>query len=71
MCSTYWLHNRINNIQIDNAKDIGVVMPLPMHNLNECSYNYLKTSDSLWQYSRDEPAVNNTGNLDNFLIKVF
>ena len=45
-------------------------MQMPMHNLNECSYNYLKTSDSLWQYSRYEPAVNNTGNLDNFLTKL-
>ena len=43
---------------------------MPMYNLNEYSYNYLKTSGSLWQYSRDEPAVSNTGNLDNFMIIV-
>ena len=38
----------INNTQIDNAKDINVVMP--MYNLIEYSDNYSKTSESLWQY---------------------
>ena len=42
----------INNMQIDNAKDIHVVMP--MYNLMEYSNNYSKTSGSLWQYYRDE-----------------
>ena len=42
----------MNNSQIDNAKDIDVVMPL--HNLIEYSNNYLETSESLWQYYRDE-----------------
>ena len=64
------MDNRINNMQIDNVKDIDVVMLMPMYNLNEYSYNYLKTSGSLWQCSRDEPAVSNTGNLDNFMIIV-
>ena len=39
--------NEINNTQVDNAKEIDVVMP--MYNLIEYSDNYLKTSRSLWQ----------------------
>ena len=44
----------INNPQIDNAKDIDIVMP--MYNLIEYSDNYAKTTGSLWQYFRDEPV---------------
>ena len=36
----------INNTQIDNAKDIDIV--IPMYNLIEYSDNYSKTSGSLW-----------------------
>ena len=42
----------INNSQVDNTKDIGIVMP--MCNLIEYSDNYAKTCGSLWQYYRDE-----------------
>ena len=45
--------SEINNTQVDNAKDIDIVMP--MYNLIEYSDNYVKTSGSLWQYFRDEP----------------
>ena len=45
--------SEINNTQVDNAKDIDIVMPL--YNLIEYSDNYAKTSGSLWQYFRDEP----------------
>ena len=39
----------INNIQVDNSKDLVVVMPL--YNLTEYSSdNYSKISRSLWQY---------------------
>ena len=48
--------SEINNTQIDNAKDIDIVMP--MYNLIEYSDNYAKTSGSLWQYFRDEPNDN-------------
>ena len=48
--------NEINNTQIDNCKDIDIVMPL--YNLLEYSDNYAKTSGSLWQYYRDEPNDN-------------
>ena len=37
--------SEINNTQIDNPKDIDVVMP--MYNLTEYSHNYSKTSGSL------------------------
>ena len=43
----------INNTQVDNAKDIDIVMP--MYNLIEYSDNYAKTG-SLWQYCKDIPA---------------
>ena len=45
--------SEINNTQVDNTKDIDIVMP--MYNLIEYSDNYAKTSGSLWQYYRDEP----------------
>ena len=48
--------SEINNTQIDNAKDIDIVMP--MYNLIEYSYNYAKTTGSLWQYCKDIPARN-------------
>ena len=36
--------SEINNTQIDNCKDIDIIMP--MYNLIEYSYNYAKTSGS-------------------------
>ena len=48
--------SEINNTEIDNAKDIDIVMP--MYNLIEYSDNYSKTSGSLWQYYIDEPNDN-------------
>ena len=39
--------SRINNTDIDNAKDIDIVMP--MYNLIEYSDSYSKTSGRLWQ----------------------
>ena len=35
-----------NNIEIDNAKDLDIVMP--MYNLMKYSNNYSKISGSLW-----------------------
>ena len=56
--------SKINNIQVDYAKDIDIVMP--MYNLIEYSNNYWKTSESLWQYRKDIPAVDNNGNIIDF-----
>ena len=52
--------SEINNTQIDNAKDIDIVMP--MYNLIESSDNYAKTTGSLWQYCKDIPARNANAN---------
>ena len=59
--------SEINNTQVDNAKDIDIVMP--MYNLIEYSDNYAKTSGSLWQYYRDEPN-DNLANSESFKFKV-
>ena len=59
--------SRINNTDIDNAHDIGIVMPI--HSLIEYSDNYSKTSGSLWQYYRDEPN-NNLTDSKSFKSKV-
>ena len=45
--------SEINNTQVDNAKDIDIVMP--MYNLIEYSDNYAKTLRILWQYCLDMP----------------
>ena len=45
--------SNINNVLIDNAEDLDIVMP--MYNLLEYSKNYRKTTGSLWNYYRDEP----------------
>ena len=56
--------SEINNTQVDNAKDIDILMP--MYNLIEYSDNYAK---SLWQYYRDEPN-NNLADSESFKFKV-
>ena len=52
--------SKINNVLIDNAEDLDVIMPV--YNLIEYSKSYRKTTDSLWNYYRDElndpPAAN-------------
>ena len=39
---------------------------MPMYNLIEYSDNNSKTSESLWQYCKEIPAVNNAGNIADF-----
>ena len=56
--------SEINNTQIDNAKDIDIVMPV--YNLIEYSDNYAKTTGSLWQYCKDIPARNANGDIAIF-----
>ena len=53
--------SEVNNTQIDNAKDIDIVMPI--YNLIEYSDNYAKTTGSLWQYCKDIPARNDNGEI--------
>ena len=52
--------SKINNTQIDNAKDIDAVMP--MYSLIEDSDNYSKTSGSLWLFCTDKLALNKDDN---------
>ena len=55
--------SKINNVLIDNAEDLDIVMP--MYNLIEYSKNYSKTTGSLWNYYRDE-LTSDTNNNNNF-----
>ena len=48
--------SEINNTQIDNCKDIDIVMPLD--SLLQYGDNYAKTSGSLWQYYRNKTDDN-------------
>ena len=59
--------SEINNMQIDNAKDTDIVMP--MYNLIEYSDNYAKTTGSLWQYFRDDPN-DNLADFESFKSKI-
>ena len=56
--------SEINNTQIDNAKDIDIV--IPMYNLIEYSDNYAKATGSLWQYCKDIPALNVNNEITHF-----
>ena len=55
---------KINNTQIDNAEYIDIVMS--MYNLIEYSDNYSKTFQSLWQYCKEIPDVDNDDNIFDF-----
>ena len=52
--------SEINNTQVDNAKDIDIVMP--MYNLIEYSDNYVKTSSNFWR-TLEMPLMNCEVNL--------
>ena len=41
---------------------------MPVYNLIDYSDNYSKTSGSLWQYYREEPALDNNDNIVNFSV---
>ena len=58
--------SEINNAQVDNAKETDAVTN--MYNLKECNENYSQTSGSLWRYYRDQPALNNDGNIIDFPV---
>ena len=45
----------MNNIKVDDTKDIDLVML--RYNSKEYSHNYLKTFGSLWQHYKDKPAA--------------
>ena len=57
-------NSKINDTQVDNAKELDVVMS--MYNVVEYTNNYTKTSGSLWQYCRNEPNDNMTHEAESF-----
>ena len=59
--------SKINDIKIDNAEDLDVVMP--MYNLLEYSKTYRKTRSSLWNYYRDELSNPLSSNSESFKYK--
>ena len=54
----------INNTQVDDAEHIDIIMC--MYNLIEYSDAHSKSSGSLWQYDRDEPALEANNNIISF-----
>ena len=59
--------SKINVVQIDNAEDLDVVMP--MYNFLGYSKNYKKTTGSLWNCYRDEPSNPLSSNSESFKYK--
>ena len=60
--------SKVNNIFIENAEDLDIVMPT--YNLLEYSDNYSMTSGSLWNNHRDEvnDFANENDDANNFRI---
>ena len=56
--------SRTSNTQVEDAHDIDLVMLI--YNLLEYSDNYSKTFRVLWQYCRDELAVDGNGEIVDF-----
>ena len=56
--------SQINNTNLDNAKYLDIV--IPMYNLIKYNNNYSKTSGSLWQCTKDVPAVDNNNAIVDF-----
>ena len=54
----------INNTQVDDAQDMDIVMH--MYNLIKYIDAYSKTSWSLWQNYREEPALDNNLSIIDF-----
>ena len=59
--------SKINGIKTDNAEDLDVVMTV--YNLLEYNKNCRKTTDSLWNYYRDEPSNHLSSNSESFKYK--
>ena len=56
--------SKINGVQIGNAEDLDIVMP--MYSLLEYSKNYRKTAGSLWKFYRYEPRNPLSSNSESF-----
>ena len=59
--------SKINGVQIENAEDLQVVMP--MQSLLEYSKNYGKTTGRLWSYYKNEPSDPLSYNSESFKYK--
>ena len=59
--------SKINGVQVDNAKDLDVVMLI--NNLLEYSKNYRKTTGSLQTYHRNELSNPLSSNSESFKYK--
>ena len=59
--------SKIDGVKIDNAEDLAVVMP--MYNLLEYNKNYKKTTESLWNYYRDESIDPLSSDSESFNIR--
>ena len=55
--------SKINGELVENAEDLDIV--IPMYNFLEYSKNYEKTSESLFNYYRNEPKDHDEGDGDN------
>ena len=63
------MYHKIDGTAIDDAEDLGLVMP--MYNVLEYSSNYSETTESLWFYSKDEASnfnadISNDNNFTSF-----
>ena len=56
----------LNDEHFESAENLDIIMPI--HNLIEYSDNYANSSGSLYQFKRDESAMNNDGNLLNVAL---
>ena len=59
--------SKINGELVENAEDLDIM--IPMYNLLEYGKNYEKTSESLFNYYRDEPSGAEIAN-DNGAINI-
>ena len=50
----------VNDEQVEKAENLDII--IPMYNLIEYSDNYSDSSESLYQFKRDESPMNNAGN---------
>ena len=70
-CAPFSTCKTKTNVFADEANYIYIAMP--MYNLIEYSENYSDTSESLWQFKRDEASANNadltTNNSKSFEYK--
>ena len=60
--------SKIKSTLVDNAEDLDIV--IPMYRLLKYSQNYSMTSESLWNYYRDEiDNINDNGWINNKSFK--